>query len=230
MAAMHFHRLLACALAGVTPLAVAQMSMLHEERDGVIRGEAEHFAQQEKDGVRRWYVQSAAQVATVEPDGDPSHYGSAGNGAYVEALPDTRRTHADKLVAGENFSNTPGEMAVLSYRIRVKTPGRYFVWVRAFSTGTEDNGIHVGLNGEWPASGARMQWCKSKQRWRWESAQRTQESHCGEPGKIFLNIERAGEHTLQFSLREDGFEFDQWLLTQDPAFRRPPDGPETEAP
>ena len=131
----------------------------------------------------------------------------------LQALPDTRRTHDDKLIRGENFSDVPGEMAVLTYRVRFPAPGRYYVWIRAYSTGTEDNGIHVGLNGSWPESGKRMQWCEGKNAWTWASKQRTAANHCGEPGKIWLDVPSAGEHTVQFSMREDGFRFDQFRLT-----------------
>jgi hypothetical protein len=116
----------------------------------------------------------------VGPDGDPPHLAGASGGAYLEILPDTRRTHDDPLVPGENFTNEPGHVGVLHYKVHVTTAGRYYVWVRAYSTGTEDNGLHVGLNGRWPASGQRMQWCEGKDSWRWESRQRTaQEPWCG---------------------------------------------------
>jgi hypothetical protein len=103
------------------------------------------------------------------------------------------------------------------------TPGRYYVWVRAYSTGSEDNGLHVGLNGTWPASGQRLQWCEGKNSWRWESKQRTQKQHCGEPHKIYLDIEEPGVHVVSFSMREDGFEFDKWFATTDRGMERPED-------
>ena len=65
-------------------------------------------------------------------------------------MPDTRVTHDDELVKGENFSDVPGVIATVYYRVKFNTPGRYYVWVRAMSTGSEDNGLHVGLNNEWP--------------------------------------------------------------------------------
>lgn len=105
-------------------------------------------------------------------------------------------------------------MAILHYRIYINNPGRYYVWVRAYSTGTEDNGIHVGINGEWPESGQRLQWCEGKNDWTWESKQRTQEQHCGVPELIYLDIPEAGLHDIQFSMREDGFEFDKFVLTK----------------
>lgn len=128
-------------------------------------------------------------------------------------------THDDKLIKGENFSNAGGEMAVISYPVNFKTTGRYYVWVRAYSTGSEDNGIHVGLDEQWPESGQQMQWCEGKNAWTWASKQRTEKVHCGEPYLIYPDIEKPGKHTIQFSMREDGFEFDKFLLTEDRAFR-----------
>jgi len=183
-----------------------------EERDGFLVVEAEDFHEQTLDGVRRWHRTDAARTPDVRPDGDPPHVEGAGGGAYLEALPDTRRTHDDPLVKGENFSDEPGKMAVLSYRVKFNTPGRYYVWARIYSTGTEDNGIHVGMDGTWPESGRRMQWT-AKNAWTWGSRQRTAQNHGGEPYKIWLDIPEPGERTIQFSMREDGFEFDKWLMT-----------------
>ena len=139
--------------------------------------------------------------------------GSSGQ-AYLEILPDTRRNHQEKLIAGENFSNQPGQLGLLHYQIFFNNPGRYYVWVRAYSTGSEDNGIHVGLNGQWVESGQRMQWCEGKEQWTWASKQRTQEVHCGVEKLIYLDIDTPGRHTVSFSMREDGFEFDKFVLSQ----------------
>jgi len=188
------------------------------EKNGQLLAEAEHNYQQSKKEKRAFYLVSESKTHEIEPDGDPPHWETASGKAYLEVLPDTRRTHGDKLIRGENFSPNPGELAVLTYRVQITNPGRYYVWVKAYSTGTEDNGIHVGLDGEWPESGQRMQWCQGKKTWRWESKQRTEKNHCGEPGKIFLDIKEPGQHTIEFSMREDGFEFDQWLITTDRRF------------
>jgi len=176
---------------------------------GVVLVEAESFLKQERDQKRRWVIRT-----------DDSAPGASGG--WIQVQPDTRKTHDDRLIHGENFSNKPGEVAVIHYRVQIPSPGRYYVWVRAYSTGTEDNGVHVGLDGTWPESGARMQWCEGKRTWKWESRQRTAENHCGEPGKIFLDVKDAGVHTISFSMREDGFAMDQFALTQDPAYQPPP--------
>ena len=194
-----------------------------EEADGLVVVEAEHFAVQTDTETRKWHITSATQTPDVSLDGDENHAASASGGAYLEILPDTRRNHSMKLIHGENFSNEPGKLGVLVYPVRFKTPGRYYVWVRAYSTGSEDNGLHVGLDGAWPESGRRLQWCEGKNSWRWESKQRTEKQHCGEPHKIYLDIEQPGLHTIEFSMREDGFEFDKWLMTKERDFARPED-------
>ena len=202
--------------------------VVFEEVDGLVAVEAEHFYKQTLNDVRQWYIIFDETVPNVWPNPSPSHVEGAGGGAYIKCLPDTRVTHADRLIHGENFSNVPGRLAVLHYKVHFNTPGRYYVWVRCYSTGTEDNGIHVGLNGEWPESGQRMQWCQGKHSWRWESRQRTPQQHCGVPHGIYLDIAEPGVHDIQFSMREDGFEFDKFIMTQDREFARPDDaGPPT---
>ena len=121
---------------------------------------------------------------------------------------------------------------MLTYRVVFSTPGRYYVHARAYSTGTEDNGVHVGVDDTWPASGRRIQWCSGKNRWTWSSAQRDSGgSACGVEHTIFIDVPSAGEHLVQLSMREDGFELDKVILTLDDAYV--PDGagpPERLAP
>ncbi len=186
-----------------------------EEKDGILAVEAEHFSSQQQTAIRKWALVNGNSKALPTPDPDPAHLEDASGGAYLELLPDSRVTHDDPLIPGTNFSNEPGKIGILNYKVYIHQPGKYFVWVRGFSTGTEDNGLHVGLDGVWVESGQRMQWCEGKNEWTWESKQRTQENHCGEAGKIFLDIKKPGHHTVSFSMREDGFEFDKWVLSSE---------------
>ena len=140
-------------------------NVVFEEVDGFLAVEAEHFLSQEKTEVRAFHLVSSEHQPDLKPDGDPAHLPGASAGAYLEILPDTRRTHDDKLKKGKNFSNEPGKMAILNYKVHINSPGRYYIWVRAYSTGSEDNGLHVGLDGKWPEHGQRLQWCKGKHRW-----------------------------------------------------------------
>lgn len=190
-----------------------EKSKTFTETDGYVKIEAEHFCKQEDTVDRKWYVISLDKIPAIH-EGE-NHVDGASGGAYIEILPDTRQTHDDSLIWYENFTNEPGKLGVLHYKVKFTTPGRYHVFARAYSTGTEDNGIHVGLNGTWPESGQRMQWCEGKHTWRWESKQRTREVHCGVPYQIFLDIAEPGVHDIMFSMREDGFEFDAFILTLD---------------
>ena len=195
------------------------------EQKGSLAVEAEYFYRQSNTKMRQWYMTTKDVITNIGPDGDPSHASRASNSTYIEVLPDTRVKHSDELLLGENFSNQPGEVSVLHYKVKITNPGRYYVWVRAFSTGSEDNGIHVGLDGKWPKHGQRMQWCKGKKQWTWESKQRTNEQHCGVPKQIYLDIEKPGIHDVQFSMREDGFEFDKFVLTNDSTYIPMGEGP-----
>lgn len=213
------HQLLLSFLAGASLLGHAQTkpivndNLIFQEKDGIASIEAEYFFKQTQTDKREWHVFSKGVWPKSEGDPDKPHCVNASKNAYLELLPDTRATHGDKLVAGENFSDKAGEAGILHYKIQIDNPGRYYVWVRAFSTGTEDNGIHVGIDGTWPESGKRMQWCEGKNSWHWESKQRTEANHCGEPYLIYLDIDKAGIHEITFSMREDGFEFDKFILT-----------------
>ena len=220
--------LLAIILPGLLQGAVSPVGecAVFEEIDGLIAVEAEHFYKQEDTDVRAWYPVALDNVPVAGRDGDGPHLADASGAAYLEILPDTRHGREDSLVHGENFSDFPTPMATLFYKVHINNPGRYYVWARLYSTNTDDNGLHVGIDGEWPASGTRMQWIE-KNKWYWDSKQRTEEVHAGERYKIYLDIEEAGEHTIMFSMREDGTEFDKWLMTLDREFERPMDeGPD----
>lgn len=198
-----------------------------EEIDGLVAVEAEHYDSLDDQGTpRSWHLTDRDFTPDVGADPDESHADGASSGSYLEGLPDTRVTHDDPLQSGTNFFNRPGTGPILRYRVFFNTPGRYYGWARANTTGTEDNGLHLGLDGEWPNGGARMQWCGNRGNWAWSSAQRDSGgSSCGQQGTIVIDVPTAGEHTVEFSMREDGFEFDKWLLTTDPDFTPNNEGP-----
>ncbi|MDP5170067.1 MAG: DUF5060 domain-containing protein [Bacteroidia bacterium] len=199
-------------------------AMVFADQDGIIAIEAEHFSRQSKTEIRKWVQWAPDAVDFQGQDPDPMHLQDASRGAYLEILPDTRATHDDQLISGENFSGEPGQMAILHYPVFISQPGKYYVWVRAYSTGTEDNGLHVGIDGTWPEHGQRMQWT-AKNKWFWDCKQRTEAVHTGVPMEIYLDIDQPGLHEIQFSMREDGFEFDKFLLTLDKEYRPEGQGP-----
>ncbi len=204
------------------PLAAPEL--VFDEVDGIVTFEAEHFFKQTLNDKRAWHITSSKSAPDIKPDADPAHVQGASGGAYLEILPDTRATHRHKMVHEENFTDKPGALAVIHYKVNINTPGRYYVWLRSFSTGSEDNGVHVGLNGQWPESGQRWQ-TVNKSAWAWDCKQRTEEVHIGVPMQLFLDIEKAGEHEIMFSLREDGFEMDKIILASSKDFMPEGKGP-----
>jgi Domain of unknown function (DUF5060)/Putative collagen-binding domain of a collagenase len=198
--------------------------LVFDEIDGIVAVELEHFYKQAVTDQRAWYITSSKNAADLKPDPDPTHVGGASGGAYLESLPDTRANHGQKLIQGENFMDKPGLLAVLSYKVHINSPGRYYVWVRSHSTGSEDNGVHVGIDGQWPDSGKRWQTVQ-KQKWSWECKQRTETVHTGVPMQLFLDIDKAGDHEITFSMREDGFEMDKFILASNQDFKPEGKGP-----
>lgn len=178
--------------------------------------EAENYSAQHNADARRWIVfNSQSNSAHGLTDSDALHLEGASNKSYIELLPDTRTNHYEPLVHDVNFSAIPGKVAVLTYPVYFESPGKYFVWARAYSSGSEDNGLHVGLNNTWPSTSQRLQLCEGKHKWTWSSNQRQKDNHCGAPNTIWLDIPERGVHNVTISMREDGFELDKIILTQD---------------
>jgi len=165
----------------------------------------------------RW-VTTTPTTPAVEQDPDGNHSDQASGSTYLELLPDVRVTHEDPFGPPTAYWGRGGQGPDAHYQVNFPEPGRYYVHVRAYSTGTEDNGMHVGIDGTWPASGQRMQFCSaSKRAWWWSSAQRDAGGNgsCGVEKTIWLDVDSAGMHTVSISAREDGFEIDRFALIKD---------------
>lgn len=165
----------------------------------------------------RW-VTTIPSTPTTENDPDGNHSDQAGGSTYLELLPDVRVTHEDTFGPPVAYWGRGGEGPSADYLVNFPQAGRYYVHVRAYSTGTEDNGLHIGLNDNWPASGQRMQFCSAAKRsWWWSSAQRDAGGNgsCGAEKTIWLDVPSEGVHTVSISAREDGFEIDRLALIKD---------------
>jgi hypothetical protein len=68
----------------------------------------------------------------------------------------------------------------------------------------------------------------NKKAWAWDCRQRTEKVHTGVPMQLFLDIGKSGEHEITFSLREDGFEMDKFVLAIDKDFQPEGQGPKVE--
>ena len=86
--------------------------------------------------------------------------------------------------------------------------------------------MHVGIDGEWSQIANRLQWCSGKDKWTWSSAKRDSAGRCGKRNTIFIEVKTAGEHVVEFGMREDDFELDKWLLTTDEGYTPEGSGPD----
>ena len=165
-----------------------------------------------------WQLTSETTTPDVPPDPDGNHWQGASGDAYLEALPDltVREGEGDDI----GFYPDPGD-GIVGYRVNFPQPGTYFIWVRAYPTGGgRDNSVHVGLDSVFPVSGRALQFPSNPGGWVWSSNKRDCGPNVfGSPNTAFLEVDSAGEHEVLISLREDGFEFDQWVLTTDVEYR-----------
>ena len=202
------------ALLGFILFGATNALAVFHEANGLVVIEAENYDSKANTGVRDWYVFPRSSSPTPDPDGP--HVTGAGNGKYVEALPDTRVTHNDPLRYNVNYFDSGANAPRMNYRVKINSAGRYYVRARAYPTGNEDNGLHFGYDGKWPTSGSPMQWCGEK--WHWSASKRTATNHCpGVTNGIYLDLS-AGEHTIMVGMREDGFELDRIVLTKNASY------------
>jgi hypothetical protein len=191
-------------------------NLIFEERDGKVVVEAEYFYKQTLTENRAWYINSPAHRPMVWPDWDAGSYDDAGGGAYVEVLPDLFVTDNDPIFVGENLGSETVHLAVLHYHVYFSKPGRYYIWSRIRSNDEEDNTMAAGIDDIWPESAKTLQFTKHTKKWQWNSQNRLSRT----PWKIeraYLDISAPGLHDIQFSMREDGHEFDRFVLTADQA-------------
>jgi hypothetical protein len=200
---------------------LAADDLVHQEVNGTVVVEAEHYTQQRRDQIRRWYLNSAQHTPPARPDGDPVNVDGAGEGAYMEALPDTFVTDNDRAIDGINLGLHPGSVAVLCYKVNFAEPGRYYLWTRMRSDDEEDNTLNAGLDDEWPASARCLQFQKHTKAWQWGGVIRSPKGPAAPRLPAWLDVPTPGVHTVMFSMREDGCCFDRFLLTKDEQFTKP---------
>jgi hypothetical protein len=179
---------------------------------GNLSGQAEDCFIVESTYEVRWQLIGPAGL----PDGGTeaaTYFPGAIGGIYLQALAVPPNT------GGHEYPE-PGSGPLLLCPVSVPQAGRYQVWVRAYARDTTDNSIHVGMDDLWPATGRALQVCQSANafnQWTWTSSQYLDDPSqaCVGPRAISLDVTAPGQHLLMFSVREDDFRFDAWLLTLD---------------
>jgi VCBS repeat-containing protein len=147
--------------------------------------EAEHFHERDDRGGQSWAFVSL-------------QHSSAGES--LQALPNNGTSYQD---------NYQAQSPHLAYRVTIETPGRYYVWARARGANNSDDSLHIGLDGQAPLSGKRME--EIFDYWGWTSVLET-------GGRAYVDVPTAGVHTFDVWMREDGVIVDKFILTTDANF------------
>ncbi len=181
--------------------------------------EAEDYDVRDAQGEPRDFYRIGAGQGTMalpSPDPDPSHVVGASGEGYIEVLPDTRVT-SDDSSDEDGLFGTAGDGPLVLYYVAFPRAGTYYLWIRGFSTGTEDETVFFAIDQEWD-SGVLVKLCSGVEAWQWGSHERKDASSCAMIGQVSLEVPSAGLHTVAVSAREDGLELDKWLLTTDADF------------
>lgn len=155
---------------------------------------------------RAWYlITTETAPDLVDPD-DNSHAKTAHGGAYLEFLPDLFAFENDPNDDGFGFASDPFEGAEVGFFVNLEATGRYYVWVRGYTTGGKDNTLFVGIDGTWPASVDILQFPSNAHAWVWSSNQRNSGGKLyGIPLTIYLDVETSGEHIIAFAIGRGRF-------------------------
>lgn len=196
---------------------IVSKDLTFEDKNGIVVVEAEHFYKQTKTEKRFWYINSPEHNPQVWPDYDTASYKDAGGLAYIEALPDLFHTDNDPIIQNDNLGGS-GTVAVLHYNVYFNKPGRYYIWTRLRSNDQEDNTTGAGVDGIFPKTAQILQSPVEKKEWTWKSDNRVSRN----PwimGRASIDILTTGIHDVNFFMREDGEEFDRFILTTDSLYQ-----------
>jgi len=105
----------------------------------------------------------------------------------------------------------------LDYEIEFVKTGTHYVWVKAWGANGSDDSCNLGLNGVETPNTDRMTGYSNNYRW-WNDLM-------DQPEIPQIEITEAGVHTLNLWVREDGLIVDKILLTTNPDYVPPVDGP-----
>jgi len=196
---------------------IVSEDLIFEDKNGMVVVEAEHFYKQTLKEKRAWYINSPDHHPQVWPDHDTATYANAGGLAYVEALPDLFHEEKDPIIQNENLGGY-GTVAVIHYNVYFNKPGRYYIWTRLRSNDQEDNTTGAGVDGTYPLTAHILQSPVEKKIWIWKSDNRVSRNPWV-MGRASFEIPTIGIHDVQFYMREDGEEFDRFILITDSLFQ-----------
>lgn len=124
----------------------------------------------------------------------------ASQGLVMKAIPN-KGTRID--------NDYPNSSPQLDYLVNFEKTGIHYLWIRGQGPSHSDNSCVVGLNGA--TSGKAIHFNRHHRFARWQNWSRRF-------GRVTLNVESTGVHTVNVWMREDGFRIDKILLTTNPRY------------
>lgn len=132
--------------------------------------------------------------------------GHTGYGA-MQAMPNTRTN---------NNTGYTTKSARLDYAVNFVKTGIHYVWIRGIGATFQDDSLHVGLDGAAQTSGDRIS--HFPESWGW--SQNTMDGVVAT-----IRVAKAGEHTINVWMREDGMLIDKIVLTTSSGYVPTDSGP-----
>ena len=188
------------ALLGVAFVALSSSSVIAQpgspaflEQSGQVVMEAENAHGNVARGGKTWTAQTSPAGLV---------------GSALQSLPNT----GSQVDTG--YTTTTAE---LQYQVQFPAAGTYHVWLRGYAANSNDNAVHVGLNGAAVTTSDRMS-LPTFGAWAWFKS--TMDGPVAT-----LAIPGAGVHTINVWMREDGLYIDRLLLTTNTTFTPTGNGP-----
>ena len=164
---------------------------VYQESGGLLVFEAEHFHSSVSRSGEAWTTESKVGASGGDivstPDGSTPYQGS-----------------------------TEGNSAEITYEVQVDTPGTYYIWVKGYVDGGDDDSLHIGIDGQYLNTSDAITGFGSGGGW---------STGTMSGGLAYIEITEAGRHQINLWVREDGFEADKIVLSTDSNFNPSGNGP-----
>jgi len=149
--------------------------------DNIVSIEAEHFIQRISSNTHKWEPERITGASITSVRAQPDNGTSMPYPNYLTLSPQ------------------------LDYRVNFVRTGIHYVWLRGFGSGTADNLVHAGLDGQRQSTAESIK-IASYNEWTW--------SGITEIGTYaMINVPSAGIHTINIYMHQDGFSLDKIALT-----------------
>ncbi|MEM6471605.1 MAG: putative Ig domain-containing protein, partial [Planctomycetota bacterium] len=139
------------------------------------------------------------------------------------AASDPAASGEEYLLAAPNTGVNTGDSQRgprLDYSVTFAEAGVYYVWVRMLGSSSQDDSLHVGLNGQ-PATYGKNGMTDYSGDWHWEQNVNNRNG----TDRVAIDVASAGTHTINLWMREDGIAVDKLLITTDSDFQPTDLGP-----